>query len=295
MSTVLITGAGSGFGALTARALAGAGHSVYAGMRNTLTKNADRVATAQAYAAEHGVALRTVELDVADQASVDEGVRQVLAAEGTIDVLIHNVGHMTLGPAEAFNPEQVAEIYDTNVVGTQRVNRAVLPHLRERGKGLVVWVSSTSAKGGNPPYLGPYFAAKAAMDSLAATYALELARFGIETSIIMPGSFTTGTRHFETAGHPADSATAQAYARLYAGISEQVSGQLSKLMPPDADAGQVAEAIAKVVDTPFGQRPFRVFIDPLGDGAEEVAEVADRIRTEFMERVGLTDLLHPRQ
>jgi NAD(P)-dependent dehydrogenase (short-subunit alcohol dehydrogenase family) len=76
----------------------------------------------------------------------------------------------------------VAEVYDTNVLSTQRVNRAALPHMRQRGDGLVVWVGSSSARGGTPPYLGPYFAAKAAEDALAVSYAAELTRFGIETT-----------------------------------------------------------------------------------------------------------------
>ena len=72
-------------------------------------------------------------------------------------------------------------------MSTQRVNRAVLPHLRAQGDGLLVWVGSTSTRGGTPPYLAPYFAAKAAEDSLAVSYAAELARFGIDTTIVVPG------------------------------------------------------------------------------------------------------------
>ena len=118
---------------------------------------------------------------------------------------------MVFGPAEAFTPEQLAQLYDINVLSTQRVNRAVLPHLRLLGKGLIVWVSSSSARGGTPPYLAPYFAAKAAMDALAVRYAGELARWGIETSIIVPGSFTSGTNHFKNAGSPNDKARAAEY------------------------------------------------------------------------------------
>jgi len=88
-----------------------------------------------------------------------------------LDVVIHNAGHMVFGPAEAFTPEQLAELYDVNALSTQRVNRAALPQLRRQRKGLVVWVSSSSAAGGTPPYLAPYFAAKAAMDALAVVYA----------------------------------------------------------------------------------------------------------------------------
>ena len=131
------------------------------------------------YAAQHGVDLRTVELDVSSTDSVERGVAAVLAEAKQIGVVIHNAGHMSLGPAEAFTPEQFAELYDVNVLSTQRVNRAVLPHMRARRHGLVMWVSSSSTRGGTPPFLSPYFAAKAAMDSLAVSYASELTRWGI--------------------------------------------------------------------------------------------------------------------
>lgn len=160
--TILITGASSGFGALSARALARAGHTVYAAMRATTGRNAPRVAEAAEFAKEHGVDLRTVELDVLSQESVDAAVATVLAEAGAIDVVVHNAGHMVLGPTEAFTPEELAAVYDTNVLGSQRLNRAVLPHMRERGHGLLLWIGSSSTRGGTPPYLAPYFAAKAA-------------------------------------------------------------------------------------------------------------------------------------
>jgi NAD(P)-dependent dehydrogenase (short-subunit alcohol dehydrogenase family) len=180
MNTIIvITGASSGFGSLTARALARAGHTVYASMRGTTGRNASQVTEVARYASEHGVDLRAVELDVASTESVEHGIATVMAETGRIDVVIHNAGHMSCGPAEAFTPEQFAELYDINVLSTQRVNRAALPHMRKRRQGLVVWVSSSSTRGGTPPYLSPYFAAKAAMDSLAVSYAGELARWGL--------------------------------------------------------------------------------------------------------------------
>ena len=292
---IVITGASSGFGALTARALARAGHTVYATMRGTTGRNAAQVAEAAHYASEHAVDLRTVELDVASAQSVERGVGAIMTEAGRIDVVIHNAGHMSFGPAEAFTPEQFAELYDINVLSTQRVNRAVLPHMRKRGAGLVVWVSSSSTRGGTPPYLSPYFAAKAAMDSLAVSYASELARWGIETSIIVPGAFTKGTNHFVHAGAPADAARAAEYNDgPYAGVPEQALQGLASLEPADADVSAVAEAIVRIVDMPFRKRPFRVHIDPSQDGAEIVNGVADRVRAEMFRRIGLEDLLSPR-
>src|SRR4051794_21789791 len=202
---------------------------------------------------------------------------------------------MVFGPAEAFSAEQLAELYDVNVLSTQRVNRAALPQLRKQRNGLVVWVSSSSSAGGTPPYLAPYFAAKAAMDSLAVVYARELTRWGIETSIIVPGAFTSGTNHFANAGSPADKGRAEEYeAGPYKHFAADVLKGFSSIVPPDADVSAVAEAIAKVVDAPFGKCPFRVHVDPTQDGAEVVNMVSDRLRAEFLRRIGLADLLSPR-
>lgn len=288
---IVITGASSGFGALTARALADAGNIVYAGMRETTGRNASQVQAAITYSAEHKVDLRAIELDVNSQESVDTAITKIQDAHGYIDVLIHNAGHMVTGPAEAFTPEQLAELYNVNVLSTQRVNRAVLPDMRTRGKGLVIWVSSSSVKGGTPPYLAPYFAAKAAMDSLAVSYAAELARWGIETSIVVPGSFTSGTNHFAHSGRPADNAVEAEYETKYAGLMEQVAEKLAALAPEGADASLVSDEIARIVALPEGNRPYRVHIDPANDGSEEVSNVADRIRRGFLARVGLADLL----
>jgi NAD(P)-dependent dehydrogenase (short-subunit alcohol dehydrogenase family) len=291
--TIIITGASSGFGALSARALADAGHTVYAGIRDGAGRNAPQVGMAKRYAAEHDVDLRTVELDVSSQHSVDAGVDAIISEQGSLDVLVHNAGHMVTGPTEAFTPGQIAEIYDTNVLGTQRLNRAALPHLRAQRHGLVLWVGSSSTRGGTPPYLGPYFAAKAGMDALAVSYAGELARFGIETSIIVPGSFTRGTNHFAHSGHPADERVVSDYEAVYPQLMAQVGQRLAEQAPADASAVDVATAIVDVVDMQHGTRPFRVHIDPADDGAAVVDAVADRIRVEFLTRIGLEDVLHP--
>src|SRR3984893_18442013 len=179
---ILVTGASGGFGRLTAEALAKAGHPVYASMRETTGWNAPEVAKVAAFSQAHGVDLRTVELDVRSRDSLDAADARVIADTGHVDALGHEAGHMVFGPAEAITPEQLAQVYDVSVLGTQRVNRAVLPHPRREKQGLVVWVSSSSSAGGTPPYLAPYFAAKAGMDAMAVVYARELTRWGIETS-----------------------------------------------------------------------------------------------------------------
>jgi NAD(P)-dependent dehydrogenase (short-subunit alcohol dehydrogenase family) len=291
--SVVITGASSGFGALTARALADVGHVVYAGMHDLAGTDATAGADDEQYASEHSVVLRPLAMDVTDQNMVDAAIRRVLEEVGRIDVLIHNAGHMVLGPVEAFTVEQLVETYDVNVLSTQRVNRAALPHLRRQRDGLLVWVGSSSSRGGTPPYLGPYFAAKAAEDALAVSYAAELARFGIETTIIVPGAFPTGTNHYASAGHPADTAVEKEYEQLYAGIMEQIPARQLAMSEANADPAEVARQIVHVVGLPKGARPFRVYIDPMHDGAEEVFELGDQVRREFFHRIGFDDLVRP--
>jgi NAD(P)-dependent dehydrogenase (short-subunit alcohol dehydrogenase family) len=291
---IAITGTSSGFGLLAARGLALAGHRVYATMRETTGRNAAQVKDNAKFSAEHGVDLRSLELDVASERSAQTAVDKIVAESGRIDVLMHNAGHLCFGPAEAFTPEQLAELYDVNVLSTQRVNRAALPQLRKQRRGLVIWVSSSSCTGGTPPYLAPYFASKAGMDAMAVNYARELTRWGIETSIIVPGAFTSGTNHFAHASPPDDSARAAEYeAGPYAGFGTRVRTAFDAIVPPDADAGAVADAVVKVVDMPFGKRPFRVHVDPTQDGAEVTNMVMDRMRSEMLHRVGLADLLTP--
>ena len=125
----LITGASSGFGRMIANALAGAGHTAYASMRGLSGKNAHQVKEIDAYAHDNGVDLRAIELDVQSEESIAAAVDAIIAEHGHLDVLIHNAGHMVYGPSEAFTPEQLAELYDINVLGCQRVNRAALPHM----------------------------------------------------------------------------------------------------------------------------------------------------------------------
>ncbi|HEX4291420.1 MAG TPA: SDR family oxidoreductase [Trebonia sp.] len=288
---IIVTGASSGFGRMAVEQLGKAGHVVYAAMRDIDGHNQQAAADLVGQADNGGPDLHPVELDVTDEDSVDAAIASVIAKAGRIDVIVHNAGHMVLGPAEAFTTAQYASVYDVNVLGAQRVNRAALPYLRAQRSGLLLWVGSTSTRGGTPPFLAPYFAAKAAMDALAVSYASELIRFGIDTTIVVPGSFTRGTNHFAHAGKPYDTGRASAYDEEYGQLMTQVQPKLGALAPADADPQEVARVIAEVVETPAGQRPLRVHVDPANDGSEIVSAVADRIRADFFHRIGLDSLL----
>lgn len=179
--TVLITGAGSVFGLLSAQALARDGHVVYGGLhsaRQTTGTNKDNINP-----------IRDVVLDITSKESIDAALNMIISEAGQLDCVVHSAGHMGMGPAEAFSADQFHQYYEINAVGAHRLNQAVLPLMRKAGRGNIVWVSSSSARGGSGPLLAPYFAAKAAMHSLALTLATEIACWGIETTIVVPGKF----------------------------------------------------------------------------------------------------------
>ncbi len=289
---ILITGAGSGFGELAARAFAEAGYTVYASMRDSTGQDGEKAKEFEAVSKEKNIKLLPLVLDVTSEQSAEDALKKIIAEQGRIDVVVHNAGHMTFGPLEAFTPEQIAELYDINVVSTQRVNRAALPYMRKQGSGLLIWNSSSSAAGGTPPYLGPYFAAKAGMDALAVAYSRELTRWGIETSIVVPGAFTKGTNHFANAGEPGDKERAAEYqAGPYKDFGDTVKKAFAGIVPEDADVSKVADVMLEIVKAPRGKRPYRVGVDFTNDGSEVVNPVMDRVRVEMLHRVGLADLL----
>ena len=158
----------------------------------------------------------------------------------------------------------------------------------------MIWIGSTSTRGGSPPYLGPYFAAKAAMDSLAVTYAGELARWGIETVILSPGVYTTGTNHFTHADIPDDKAREAEYADgPTRDLGEQAKKGDASVQTGDMDPADVGRAVVQLVATAYGKRPFRVTVDPTDGGAEEINRIGDRVRAAYLERAGMGDILHP--
>src|SRR5262249_19762201 len=134
--TILITGASSGFGRETAETLHRAGHTIYASMRAAQRKNREVAAALRT------LGIKTVELDVSDDASVEAGVKEVLAEAGTIDVLVNNAGIGSAGVTEAFTTDQAKVVFETNVIGLLRVTRAVLPSMRQKRDGLIINIGS---------------------------------------------------------------------------------------------------------------------------------------------------------
>jgi NAD(P)-dependent dehydrogenase (short-subunit alcohol dehydrogenase family) len=293
-SVVLITGAATGIGNLTARALAAAGHTVYASMRDVRGRNAARAEELLALGRREGHDLRVVELDVQSEASAEAAVATVLDGAGRLDTVVHNAGHLYVGYVEAFTPEDIQRLLDINVLGIQRVNRAALPHLRSRGSGTLVYVGSTTSVV-VPPFLGPYVASKFAADALAQVTAYEVGQLGIETTVVMPGPFTQGTEHFPNADRAHDDGRTRAYAALDPMVARNEEAT-EGLFPPGVDAHPraVAEEIVRVLALPAGTRPFRTVVDFSQAGVEEVNEVLRRAQEDYDTRLGFGELLHVR-
>lgn len=290
--TVLITGSATGIGALGAVSLAAAGHNVYASMRDPEGRNAERAQSLKGRTAGLSGSLSVVELDVLSEDSAVAAVETIVEEAGRLDVVVHNAAHLLFGVTEAFSPEEAMRAFDVNAVGALRVNRAALPVMRRQESGLLLWVGSGTTRA-IPPFLGPYTAAKAAFDAFAESTAWDVAVYGIETTILMPGVFTQGTAHFANAGFPLDSKRTAEYDERVGPFLASSGEDTEKLFPNgvSADPQIVADEIARIVDLPMGRRPRRAIADGSDYGAEIVNGAAEELRLRLARRMGVTGLL----
>jgi len=289
MPTILITGAATGIGRLTAIVLAHAGHTVYATMRDPDGRNAGRADSLHAETA--GADLRVLKLDVQSQDSANAAVQTVIDQTGGLDVVVHNAAHLVVGYTEAFTAEDAAHLFDVNVLGAQRVNRAALPHLRERRAGTLVYMGSTTTVV-VPPFMGPYVASKFAFDALAQVTSYEANHFGIETVIVMPGPFTQGTEHFPNAGRASDDAVSAQYAELDDYVARNEAATESLFDPTiDANPTAVADEIARILALPVGSKPARSVVDFSNGGVEKINELAEAAQRNYLTRMGYGDIV----
>ena len=203
--TILITGASSGFGRDTAQTLHRAGHTVYASMRGAQGKNLE------AAEALRKLGIKTVELDVSDDASVEAGVKNVLAKAAKIDVLVNNAGIGSAGVTEAFTAEQAKVIFDTNVIGLLRVTRAVLPSMRQQRDGLIINIGSILGRV-TFPFLGIYGASKFAVEALTDSLRYEVSQLGVEVVEVQPSGYPTN--FFTSIQTPAGTEVAGSYGEV---------------------------------------------------------------------------------
>jgi NAD(P)-dependent dehydrogenase (short-subunit alcohol dehydrogenase family) len=279
--SILITGASSGFGRLTAEAFADAGWQTFAAMRNIATSNADAAAQLR----QKGIDV--VELDVTSDQSVDAAAAFVARVCGGLDVLVNNAGVASFGIQEAFTPAAVEHVYAANVFGPLRVNRAFLPSMRERRTGLVVYISSVVGRIVNP-FGGVYASSKWALEALAEASSYELAPFGVDVSIVEPGAFLTEI--LGKVGAPDDEARAASYGALQA-VADAAPARIAERAKGN-DPADIAKKILQLALAPAGDRPLRSVV-PQSPPVEAINAAHAPIQLALVSSLGVPELIPP--
>jgi NAD(P)-dependent dehydrogenase (short-subunit alcohol dehydrogenase family) len=280
--TILITGASSGFGRLTAETLSSSGHKVFAGFHSVDGPKKQVVSELNAKNID------ILRLDVTDQTSIDSAITQLLEkSNNQLDVVVNNAGMASMGISESFTPEQLRNLFDVNVFGVQRVIRATLPVLRPKRSGLIVNVGSILGRV-TIPFFGLYGASKYAVEAMTDSYRYELSQLGVDVVLVQPSAYPTNM--YAAAQQPANEEIAKTYGEI-----AEVPGKILKTFvtlfqgknaPNPQD---VATAIDKLVSMPAGGRPDRVVVG-LPFGSDAVNSAVAPIQNELIDNLGLAEL-----
>jgi NAD(P)-dependent dehydrogenase (short-subunit alcohol dehydrogenase family) len=282
-AVVLITGASSGFGRLIAETLGRKQYQVFATMRDIAGRNATAARELRGLAERESLPLHVAELDVTNDGSVERAVVEAIGQAGRIDVLINNAACGVLGLAESYTTEQARRIFDTNFLGIVRTNRAVLPHMRQKGSGLLLYVSSGAGRLVLPS-LGLYTASKFALEAFAETYRYELAAQGIDSVIVQPGAYPTGILSRLEAG--ADESRMRTY-----GAVNEIPQRISTLVGASkSNPQEIADAILQIIETPAGRREFRYRIGSGAGGVQSINANCEQVQQQVLEAFGVSEI-----
>lgn len=274
--TVLITGASSGFGNLTAKTFQREGWNVVATMRSP-GKEQELIALEN---------VLVTHLDVTDQASIDEAVEKTLETFGSIDVLVNNAGFGGIGHLEQHSEQQVFSLFDTNVFGVVRVSQAVLPLMRQQKGGTIINVTSSAGYFGLPLY-SIYCASKFAAEGLTESMAQEYRAFNIAVKAVAPGgygtSFNASTDNNLQKGDEELQHSAQRIAAQFTASAEELQRQSGA----EADPQEVAE---KIFVCATSHTPVH---NVCGADAERIVQMLESMpRQDFVE--AMSDMLTPK-
>jgi NAD(P)-dependent dehydrogenase (short-subunit alcohol dehydrogenase family) len=282
---ILITGASGGFGMLTVKKLIENGHQVAAGMRDINGRNeANADSLSQ-------IGATIIELDVTNDQGVTNGVNDAIAKLGGLDVLMNNAGIGSAGMIEHFTMADFQKVYEVNVFGVQRMNRAVAPFFRKQQKGLIVYTSSLLGRI-TLPFYGLYQSSKWALEALAENYRVELSGFGIENCIIEPGGYPT--TFAENLLFPSDASQNESYGDFMQ-APQQMGESFGNVLAnnPQQDPQRVADAFAELIEKPYGEKPFRTTVDfiGMGDHVQKYNEHLDQVTTGLYTNFGIAGML----
>ena len=252
--TVLITGTNSGFGWLTAHSVAALGHNVYATMRDTQGKNADK---AKSLAEIENITVLDVSLT--DEESVKNAIDTITAKEGTIDVLVNNAGSAMFGVAESFTTEDVKWMFDVNVTAHWRLMKLALPYMRKQSEGLIINVSSGWGRF-SAPFSVVYAASKFGLEGLSEGLHYEVRPLGIDVAIIQPGAFPTEMAQKIQFG--SDTSVVDGYNAIAEVPNKMGSARDHMFETVKPNPQDVADAVVNRINLPKGKRPLRTVVDP---------------------------------
>lgn len=261
---IIVTGSSSGFGLLTVKALASQGHTVYASMRNAKTANAGIAKDLKTWAESNEAIVEIIDLDVTNDESVTTAIAQIAAqTNGQIDVLVNNAGTTSIGVTESITTETTNEIFQVNVLGADRMIKAVLPYFHAKKSGLIVTISSALAR--FPiPVLNVYAATKAAIDSLSLGYHYELKQAGIDVVIVQPGVYAN--TDIVKGSLPATNKSVESN---YGSDVMAVKDTLIHLFTPSAESANSQDVANKILDLVEATSSERPLWSPVGAEAFE--------------------------
>lgn len=282
---VLITGTNSGFGWLTAHSVAALGHQVYATMRDTKGKNAER---ASALAAVTNVTVLDVTLT--EDASVQQAVDRVITEAGRIDVLINNAGFSLNGVAESFTTADVQAIFDVNVFAPWRFIKQVLPAMRKQSDGLIINVTSGFGRVAFP-FATIYAGSKFGLEGISEGLHYELKRLGIDVAILEPGAFPTEMN--QKTQYSSDQSVFEGYSAIADMPGKMITALGGLIQNHNPDPQMVADAIVDLIGTEKGKRPLRTVVDLITGTYIQAANeaVAEQFRP-GLTLFGMGDLLN---
>jgi NAD(P)-dependent dehydrogenase (short-subunit alcohol dehydrogenase family) len=285
---VVITGASSGFGRLAALFLARNGYRVFATMRELAGRNAGAADEIRGLARAESLDLHVAEMDVTEDGSVEDCIRQVVERAGGVDVLVNNAGFGHMGLLESFSPEQAGRIFDTNVLGALRTIRAVLPHMHRRRQGLLIQISSGAGRLVLPA-MGLYCASKFALEAVSEAYRYELASVGIDSVVVQPGAYPTEI--FGKIETGVDAAREDAY-----GDARQIAGKVrGALTASTADPMDIPKALLRIIETPAGARALRYRVAQGASRVDDINTLCAQVQEQFLSALGVVELTRFRE
>ena len=275
---ILVTGSSGGFGELITKTLAKDGHNVFATMRGIGGKNVAAAGKLAEWARSESLSVEVLELDVTSQDSVDTAITKVLSSADHLDVVVNNAGIASRGPIESFTVAELHHVFDVNTFGSLRVNKAVLPGMREQKSGLIIQVTSSLGRL-VMPMGNAYGASKFAMEAFAESLHYQLKPFSVDVAILEPGAFPTSVM---------DNALVGTESRILAAYNA-VSNTRPNMPENPSDPQDIADAVKLLVDLPSGQRPLRTVVGSIFTaGVEELNRATEKTTKELWDSLGLS-------